>query len=611
LTKEHEMASHSHRSLLAWLFLIAVGVVLLRAASATRIAAALQGEVPAKEEAPTIFSGPQPNEELPACRVAGVFDDEAGKEWDVVERAKGGPQLIIFVHKATRPSIGLTRLVTDWAATRKEDGLDTSIVWLAKDRSEAERYVARARGSLDFRAPLAISVDGEEGPGAWGLHRGVELTIITGKEGKATANFALVQPSDTDAAKVFDAVVAMVGGKAPSVAELRAQRAGGRGRGGAMSREGGSREGAARDDDAELNARLRAVIQKESSAEEIARAIAALEEYIRDKPEARAQLGRMTSRVVGGELFAQGAYGREEARTKLREWAEAYGPKRDDAAGSAASRPRERVRARLGAHLSFHASFDKFADADFGRGDVRIHTAPGGDVSKGQPGVHRDDLEIAAGRGRYGNALRLRKNSSQWLYWRADRNVAWRDHDWSGTIAFWMRLDPDRDLEPGYCDPFQMTDAAWNDAAIFVDFTKDDMPRQFRLGLFADLATWNPTNKPWEEIAPADRPMAVVERPAFSRERWTHVAVTFTGLNRGDEPGRATLWMDGKDMGSVERPRQIFTWDAERSVIFIGVAYIGEIDDLAIFDRALTAEELDAFLALEGGAGELVPPKER
>ena len=65
------------------------------------------------------------------------------------------------------------------------------------DKAKAEEYLTRARQSLNFIAPVGISVDGGEGPGAYGLNRNVELTILIANQNQVTANFAIVQPSVT------------------------------------------------------------------------------------------------------------------------------------------------------------------------------------------------------------------------------------------------------------------------------------------------------------------------------------------------------------------------------------------------------------------------------
>ena len=57
-----------------------------------------------KSDEPKVFSGPQPGEKIPGFKVAGVYDDQAGKEFDWVEQTDGKPLVMIIVHKLTRPS---------------------------------------------------------------------------------------------------------------------------------------------------------------------------------------------------------------------------------------------------------------------------------------------------------------------------------------------------------------------------------------------------------------------------------------------------------------------------------------------------------------------------
>src|SRR5262245_36267419 len=80
-----------------------------------------------------IYSGPQKGEKLASFKVRGIFDDEAGKEMDFVEQATGQPIVLIFVHDANRPSIGLTRILSSYTVSRAKDGLCTGIIWLADD----------------------------------------------------------------------------------------------------------------------------------------------------------------------------------------------------------------------------------------------------------------------------------------------------------------------------------------------------------------------------------------------------------------------------------------------------------------------------------------------
>lgn len=365
-----------------------------------------------------------------------------------------------------------------------------------------------------------------------------------------------------------------------------------------MERRGGTESAP----DAELATRLRRMIQRDQTEEDAKAAIRAVEEWVGENPERQRQLGALSTRIVSGRLYAEGAYGGESARAKLAEWAKRWGA---DASGGEASTPRrERPRVALLRSLSFFASFDKTADADFSRGDGRVHTTPDGKVENGRPGVHRDDVRIVAHGGRHGGALRFEKKSPAWLYYSAARNVAWSAEEFKGTISLWLRLDPDRDLEPGYCDPFQITGRAWNDASIFVDFT-DKPPRDFRLGAFADRKVWDPKEREWDAVPEAERPMVTVKDAPFSREKFTHVVVTYDGFNRKDGDAVARVYLDGELRGELKGHPQIHTWDLRSAALFLGLSYIGDVDELAHFDRALSGDEVKLLFGLEGGLAAL------
>ncbi len=263
---------------------------------------------------------------------------------------------------------------------------------------------------------------------------------------------------------------------------------------------------------------------------------------------------------------------------------------------------------RLRGALTFHAPFDGGVDAAFARGDGRLHTTPSGKPADAKPGLARDDVRIAPGEGVHGDALRFEKKSSAAVLYRAKGNVQYRERGWSGTVSMWLRLDPERDLEPGYCDPIQITDKKWNDASFFVDFTKDN-PRDFRLGVFSDLAVWNPDGREWEAIPESERPMVTVKKHPFRSDRWVHVAFTFSGFNDGESGERkaatARLYLNGAPQGEITGKPQVFTWDPERTVIYLGLSYVGLFDDLAVFNRALEPAEIAALSTLPGGVAAL------
>jgi hypothetical protein len=269
---------------------------------------------------------------------------------------------------------------------------------------------------------------------------------------------------------------------------------------------------------------------------------------------------------------------------------------------SAAEPDRESIRKAL----SFHASFDGQADADFARGDKRIYTASNFNRAGARAGLHRADVEIVRGQGKYGDALRFGKKTEAIVYFQADKNMAYRAKDWSGTVSFWLRLDPDKDLQPGYADPIQITDKKWDDAAFFVDFTKDDKPRHFRLGIYSDLKVWNPNAVKFDTMPTSDKPFSnEVTNPPFGADKWTHVLFTFLGLNTGRADASGKLYLDGKPAATIRDRPLTFTWDPAQAVIMLGLSYIGLFDELAVFDRALTDEEVAYLYRLDGGVRSL------
>ena len=259
---------------------------------------------------------------------------------------------------------------------------------------------------------------------------------------------------------------------------------------------------------------------------------------------------------------------------------------------------------RLADSLTFHASFDNGLDADRAEGDPRLYTAPSyEEQDRAEPGLGSAPVMLAEGAGRLGHALRFTERNRHAVFYQADGNAGYSPAGWSGTVSFWLSLDPATDLEPGFCDPIQITDAAYNDAAIWVDFTGEN-PRQFRLGVFGDLEAWNPN-----ELGPNDNPafldrLTVVDEPPFAGDRWTHVVITHAGLGRPG--GAATLYLDGERVpGGADDVDEPFTWDVERGAIRLGVNYVGLFDELSLFDRPLTDGEVRALHALEGGAAAL------
>lgn len=264
-----------------------------------------------------VFSGPQVGETLPSFKAKGVFGDRAGKEFDFIDQAKGKSVALIFVHARTRPAFGLTNTIMKYAAGKKQAGLESGVIFLTDDPTATEKWMNVVEKNFPKRVAYGISADGQEGPGAYGLNRNVTLTILIGKEGKVTSNFALVQPSlQADGPKILKAIVDVTGGgEVPSIESIAGP--------GYQNRQRMERKpDAGRPNDEKLVSLLRAVINKDASDEDIKAAAEAVEKYVAENENARRDLANRTNRVVNSGNLSN--YGTKAAQEILAGWAKKY-----------------------------------------------------------------------------------------------------------------------------------------------------------------------------------------------------------------------------------------------------------------------------------------------
>ena len=259
--------------------------------------------------------------------------------------------------------------------------------------------------------------------------------------------------------------------------------------------------------------------------------------------------------------------------------------------------------------LTFYASFDSGVDADFALGDARLYTVPNRQATdSAQVGLHKPDISRQEAKGKYGSGLVFTERSKGYIYYPSEKNIVYDTKNWSGAVSFWLSLDPATDLEPGYCDPIQITDVSYNDAAIWVDFTKEN-PRDFRLGVIGDRNVWNPNPEgPDNENPIFNERLTGVKNPPFGSGQWTHILINFSNLNTPN--GQASLYLNGELKGTRKHIDTPFTWDLPKSNMYLGLGYIGLMDDLAIFNRNLTNEEITTLYALENGVHTVLETKE-
>lgn len=250
----------------------------------------------------------------------------------------------------------------------------------------------------------------------------------------------------------------------------------------------------------------------------------------------------------------------------------------------------------LGKSLSFAATFDNGLDADFARGNGQLFSSRTLDRKIIDPALDPIKLSRVSGGIGSGKMLRFEAGRKNFLFYQVRDNFNYQsDRPWSGTISYWLKLSPDIDLPDQFVDPLQITQKAWNDAAFWNDFTKDDRPRKFRLGILADLKIWNPENRDFDKMPDSEKPAVILKNPPFQQNRWVNVTISFSNFNSGKDNGRAALYLDGELKGEIKGRDQRLSWDIDKAAILIGINYAGGFDNLLIFDRELHPSEIVAL----------------
>lgn len=275
---------------------------------------------------------------------------------------------------------------------------------------------------------------------------------------------------------------------------------------------------------------------------------------------------------------------------------------------AACSRPEEvpstdtttNLRPALSESLTFHASFDNGPNADFGSGDLKLYS-----IKKESDGISEGigNLTLDTASAKFNGALVFTKENSHVVLYKAENNITYSPQSFRGTFSFWMSTDPE-EIPGQYCDPIQITDKDYSNAAIWIDITKNDSPPDLRMGVFGDQPVWDVKNRKGDGEEFFWRLHKVAE-PPLGKGKWTHVVITWDGVNDSKQ-GRAKLYLNGEYKGSSSVIREPFSWDVTKTNIRLGTGnFIGIFDDIAAFNRALSQEEVGFLYELRQGVEEL------
>src|SRR5260370_1151484 len=68
--------------------------------------------------------------------------------------------------------------------------------------------------------------------------------------------------------------------------------------------------------------------------------------------------------------------------------------------------------------------------------------------------------------------------------------------------------------------------------------------------------------------------------------------INWRNFDTGKADAKAALFIDGKQIGEVKDRAIAVDWDVERAGIYVAVNFIGLLDELAVFNRSLTPDEV-------------------
>lgn len=243
--------------------------------------------------------------------------------------------------------------------------------------------------------------------------------------------------------------------------------------------------------------------------------------------------------------------------------------------------------------VTFYASFDEGTKADLGGGELTLSTRFN-DPNEKDKFIFKKGYDA--------NVFRISKNGIQGgalqpvdvlpdngrVFFPAKGNIAYKPGGWQGAVSVWINTDPNKLLKTKFCDPVQITQRGALNGGIWFDFN-DAKPRDMRMGLFPAVKVGQ---KALAESDP-NAPMVRVPAVGFKQDDWHHIVLSFKNLDTGLNDAEAVLFIDGKIIGKLSDWDISMSWDIDKAGIYVAVNYIGLLDELALFDRALTRAEVE------------------
>lgn len=235
--------------------------------------------------------------------------------------------------------------------------------------------------------------------------------------------------------------------------------------------------------------------------------------------------------------------------------------------------PEKAIEEKLSTHVLFFSNFEKGVDALSSAGSTLAEIDGALTTHHITDGVGETDKTSDG-------YISFSKGSGALIY-EGKGNFPYEEKKaWSGSVSFWMGVDPKTDLEANYPEPFHIG-KKWDDAVIFVDFDKKNSPLSLRFGCYPDK-----TGEVTDEMV--QKRVIRVEGLNWKNTEWHHIVISCKNFNSGKPNSEWALYVDGVEKGRRKNLRQDLSWGpVAQSIRFNHYKYAGKIDEIAVFDIAL------------------------
>jgi hypothetical protein len=236
--------------------------------------------------------------------------------------------------------------------------------------------------------------------------------------------------------------------------------------------------------------------------------------------------------------------------------------------------PEKAIEDKLEANVLFYSNFEKGVDALWAEGER-------GARLDGARTRHHLNGGVADGYVEF-------ESDATALSYTAKTNYAYKDGAWGGAVSLWLAVDVSG-LDADFPEPFHIGKREgnaypWDDAVIFVDFTKP--PRSLRFGCYPNKQG---------EISDAMVEKHVIQVPniGWKAGEWHHVVIVWDNFNSGKADAEWRLYIDGAEKGKKTGVLMDMTWNINEVVArYNHYKFTGQVDEIAVFGTSLSAEDV-------------------